>query len=331
MASFRKRGKSWTAEVWRKGVRQTATFRTKLAAQAWAAELETAIETGRHRTIPDRPFRDLLDRYGREVSAHKRGSRAELHRIAAIGRDPLGDIHLPDLRAEHFVAWRDRRLKVVSGASVSRDWSIISHALKTARIEWGWIDTSPLEGLRRPRSNPPRKRVATPAELERMMIALGYDDETAPVTVGQRVGAAFLFAIETGMREGEIGKLLADHVDLDAAVASLPASICKNGDARQVPLSKRAIDILKHVRTVTKPDLRWFGMNPTSICPLWTRARDRAMVDGLNFHDSRHMAITQLSQKLDVLSLARMVGHKDIRQLMTYYNPDAADLAKRLG
>lgn len=34
--------------------------------------------------------------------------------------------------------------------------------------------------------------------------------------------------------------------------------------------------------------------------------------------------------KLDVLSLARMVGHKDLRQLQIYFNLSAEDMAKKL-
>lgn len=41
-------------------------------------------------------------------------------------------------------------------------------------------------------------------------------------------------------------------------------------------------------------------------------------------------AITRLSRKLDVLTLARVVGHKRIQQLMTYYNESAEDIALRL-
>ena len=38
-----------------------------------------------------------------------------------------------------------------------------------------------------------------------------------------------------------------------------------------------------------------------------------------------------LAQRLDVLDLARMVGHRDLRQLQTYYNATAEEIAERLG
>lgn len=58
--------------------------------------------------------------------------------------------------------------------------------------------------------------------------------------------------------------------------------------------------------------------------------RERAAITGLNFHDARHTAITRLAQKLNPLELARMVGHRDLKMLMRYYNESADEIAKKL-
>ena len=50
----------------------------------------------------------------------------------------------------------------------------------------------------------------------------------------------------------------------------------------------------------------------------------------MHFHDTRHEAITRLASKLDVLSLARVAGHRDIRMSQAYYNETAEELAARL-
>jgi hypothetical protein len=38
-----------------------------------------------------------------------------------------------------------------------------------------------------------------------------------------------------------------------------------------------------------------------------------------------------LAKKLNVLDLARMVGHRDLRMLQVYYNESAEDMAAKLG
>ncbi|MFP3656085.1 integrase, partial [Burkholderia sp. SIMBA_052] len=51
----------------------------------------------------------------------------------------------------------------------------------------------------------------------------------------------------------------------------------------------------------------------------------------LHFHDSRAEALTRMSRKVDVMTLARISGHADLRILQrTYYRESAADIAARL-
>jgi integrase len=139
------------------------------------------------------------------------------------------------------------------------------------------------------------------------------------------VWQAFLFAIETGMRASEIAGMTWDRTDMVRQVVKLPMT--KNGSAREVALSSEAVRILE---SLPRQDPVW-AMTTVQMDALWRKVNKRAKVEDLHFHDSRHEAVSRLAKKLDVLSLARMIGHKDIRQLQTYYNETAEDLAKRLG
>ena len=73
-----------------------------------------------------------------------------------------------------------------------------------------------------------------------------------------------------------------------------------------------------------------FDLTSQQIDALFRKARDKSKIENLRFHDSRHEAITRLAKKPDVLSLARIVGHKDIRMLLVYFNETAEELAHRL-
>ena len=139
------------------------------------------------------------------------------------------------------------------------------------------------------------------------------------------MGAAFLFAIETAMRAGEIIKLTWDKVDLEKRVARLTET--KNGTSRNVPLSTEAVRIIKQLPSDADT---CFDLTSPILDALFRKAKARAMIENMHFHDTRHEAITRLAKKLDVLDLARMVGHRDLRMLMVYYNATAEELAKRL-
>lgn len=67
-----------------------------------------------------------------------------------------------------------------------------------------------------------------------------------------------------------------------------------------------------------------------SLDALYRKARQKAAIDDLHFHDLRHEAITNLSKRLHVLAMARAVGHRDLRMLQIYYNESASDLAEKL-
>lgn len=161
------------------------------------------------------------------------------------------------------------------------------------------------------------------------MLALGYERAATPRTIGARVGAAMLFAIETGMRAGEIAALEWPCVHLDRRMLRITGGKgAGKTDAaiRDVPLSPEALRILRQM----EGDGSVFGLTPAQIDSNYRKARRMAMVEGLTFHDLRHTAITRLAKKLDVLDLARMVGHRDLKQLMVYYNESAENLAKML-
>lgn len=320
MASVRKldSGK-WRAEIARHGVRKSKVFPTKAAAKEWASRQEylilSAEEIGSRET-----FGAVMIRYSRERSSDKRGARWEILRLERLAKDKIGDIRLADLRSADLADWRDRRLREVSAGSVLREMQVLSGVLTVAVKEWGLISRSPMTDVRRPKAPPPRDRLPTDDEMQALAISAGDNLRNATA----RAFHAFRFAVETAMRAGEIVGLHKEHIDIDRRVAHLPRT--KNGLARDVPLSKEAIRLLDELPD-TDPV---FGLSSRDLDALWRKLRDRAGVTGLTFHDSRHAAITRLSKKLDVLALARMVGHRNISQLQVYYNETAEELAPRL-
>lgn len=329
MASVIQRGGKWRALVSRNGIRRSDTFRTKTQAWAWATQTEREIEDGLLGKVPNKTFGDLLARYRDEITPHKRGERWEALRLnAIITNDPVASVRLPALDAPDFAEWRDRRLKSVSPASVRREWTLLTHACNVAVKEWLWLRRNPMKGVTRPKPSPARDRRITDREIELLLFALAYSRTSPPITQTARVGAAFLFAIETAMRAGEIAKLEWANVDMNKRVARLLET--KNSTTRDVALSPEALRILAQLEPVTK-ETRVFGISGTqTIDAIFRKAKAKAMILGLRFHDTRHEAITRLAKKLDVLSLARMVGHRDLRQLQIYYNESAADMAARL-
>lgn len=304
MPTYRKRGDTWRVEVSRQGVRRSATFPSKQAAVAWAARQESEIMGGIRGEVPNLTVKELLTRYETEVSPAKKGARWEGVRLQAMGRDRLAQVKLRTLDAPHVADWQRRRLQAVSSASVRRERNLLNNVFEIARKEWRWLRKNPFEGVRRPKDGKPRTRIATDAEVAKLI------EKASPA-----MARTIAFALETGMRAGEIAAL----TEIRGQVAYLADT--KNGEAREVPLSSKAAEA-------------WgegIELSAGSISALFAELCKTAGIVGLTFHDLRATAITRLSRKLDALQLAKMIGHKNPKMLMIYYRESAADIAKRLG
>lgn len=144
---------------------------------------------------------------------------------------------------------------------------------------------------------------------------------------------------------GEIIGLQWTKIDFDNRVAHLEEKRddnqsykTKTGKKRKAPLSIEAIRILRHLESVKKDD-RVFGLNSSMLDALFRKAKDKALIKDLHFHDTRAEAITRLADKfvrsgeqkgLDILDLAIMTGYGDLKSLKIYYRKPASEIAKRL-
>lgn len=333
MASFKKIKGGWQAQVAIKGTREARSFSTKAEASSWAAERETEIRK-QHDTGIDlsKTVGDAFDRYAAEVSPQKKKTAWEKNRLIFIGEQIIAgqkirSIGLHAMTSDMWGKWRDHRMTVdkVASSTVNRDFSLISNVYSVARREWKWIASSPTADVRRPKDPESRDRRISQDEIDRFTLASGFD-ECRVVQVKQRVGVAFLFAIETAMRAGEICSLTNDKVN--GSVATLVDT--KNGTRRDVPLSRRAIELLSFLPERESGE-HLFGLTTATLDANYRKIRSAANIEGLNFHDTRHEAITRLASKLNVLELARAVGHRDLKMLQIYYNETAENLAMKLG
>src|SRR5580658_9436945 len=130
MATIEKRGQFWRVKVRRTGLpAQTKSFDNKTLAQQWARSVESDLDKGivvDRRTAQRLSLAEVLERYRREVTPTKRGARDENLRLRAMARRPFAGIRMAALTSSYLAAYRDDRLKVVSGATVNREFNVLS-------------------------------------------------------------------------------------------------------------------------------------------------------------------------------------------------------------
>ena len=203
-------------------------------------------------------------------------------------------------------------------------------ALAHAAREWRWLSREKLDELRGAR-RPPQSRPRTqrvPSEAQKAALAsLGYAENEPIDTIGKRVALAFLLGLETAMRCGELCGLTPADVELNRRFARLP--VTKNGDAREVPLTAEAVRLFGFLPKVPKGE-SLLGVSTRQVDANYRKARNATEWKSNRFHDTRAEALTNLSRKVNTLTLARIAGYRDLRSLSIYYRESAEQIAARL-
>lgn len=321
-----KSGVAWRAQLCVDGQRQSRTFSTKQQALQWSLDREAQLSSDPQDIVQGRTFGQAMQKYAEDVSPGKRGARWEQIRLAKLQRDKIAHITCQSLCLDDLEQFRDRSLESLSPGSVIRELTVLKCVARAA-VKWKWISAYPFDGIRNPPAPPPRDRLPTQDEIDAIVEISGLNVRVAWTTSkSQEVAVAFLLAIETAMRLGEMISLRRSDLDLENRVAYLRKT--KNGDSRAVPLSTRAVELISWLPPNRE---RLFSVSSDSASVLFRKMWLKAGIVDLTFHDSRHLATTRLAEKLEVLELARVTGHRNINQLLTYYNKSAADLARKIG
>lgn len=309
MAYVRKYRDKWRAEITKNGQRASKVFDTKREAQAWALEAEAAASL---KAKGFQTFTEACAKYERDVCEKKAGKVWEKRRIAVMvehfSSKRLGEIDAPDI-----AAWRDWRLQTVTGSTVLRETNLLKHIFHVARDEWRWMEHDPFRGVKLPKENEARTAVWGWRNIRRVLRA---GQQTGGKT--GEVADAFHISLRTAMRLKECLQA-PEHFDPKTRVVSL--SDTKTGK-RSIPVGRIAAKLLQRPA---------FVVQPNEASTLFAKLTKRLMIDGLTFHDSRASALTWLSRKVDVMTLAKISGHKDLSLLQSvYYRETAAQIAARL-
>lgn len=325
MATIRKRGdRQWEVRVRRKGWPvQCQTFETRARAEGWGRQIEAEMDRGSFvpTALSDRTtLGEALERYASEITSAKKGAVQEQCRIAHWKCHPFAARAMSSIRGHDVAAYRDARLKTVSPSTVRLELALLSHVFTIARKEWGFGGLiNPVQDVRLPAKSRERDRRLAAGEEERLLSAAAMYRELPEIII---------LALETAMRRSELMGLAWGQVDLRKRIAHLVDS--KNGSARLVPLSSRALSVLS--RRPRHIDGRVFTLSMNFVTVGFTRACKRADIKGLRFHDLRHEAVSRLFEKgLNPMQVATISGHKTLQMLKRYTHLRAEDLVTLLG
>jgi integrase len=330
MASFNKRRNGDGSTSWDAMVRivgypsRTKSFRSKLAAELWAARTESAAKGGTLASANGMTLGLLLD------EALPRLTNPSVAAFA-YWREHMGDLRLEKITPELIASHRDLLLGAdCRGHNHKTSKPRSSATVRNYIIELGRLFALAVKELRVMEANPVT-RVTKPKGSAEVVRFLSDEERTALLAMCKTsdqpdLYAFVLFALTTGARKGEVSNLEWAQVDLARRWAIFPRT--KNGDSRGVPLTNTVCALLTARLAERKPLVApytpaqqslWMRVFPVDITKAWHGAIKRAKVENFRFHDLRHSCASAMAQAgANLPDIATLLGHKGLAMTLRY-------------
>ena len=222
-----------------------------------------------------------------------------------------------------------------SPATVVRYLAALSNVLTAATNEWGWLEDSPMRKVKKPKE--PRGRVRFLSEDETINNQVIDGERTRLLKSCEQSSNPYLYpvvvlALSTGMRQGEIMNLTWDDVDLNQGRITLHET--KNGERRVVPLTGKALSLIKEHSKVRRIDTALLFPSkvkknvPIDLRAPWLTALEQAGIEDFRFHDLRHSAASYLAMNgASMAEIAEVLGHKTLQMVKRYSHLSEAHTA----
>ncbi|MBK7727984.1 MAG: site-specific integrase [Gammaproteobacteria bacterium] len=322
------------------------------AAKAKADRLAAKLARKHERENAERAKHETLGgfidhKYTPWAEANLRG-HAEQLRVLAVDFKAMHTLPLPSVTQWTVQKWAaEKRKSGLRASSVNRRITALKSVL-TKATEWGVIESSPLRGMKRiktddapkPRflSGDEEKQLRATLEARQARQRLERDQynawraarHLAPLqaladTYTDHIYPIVIVAMNTGMRRGELFNLEWKDVDLSGRLLTVQGGGAKSGRTRHIPLNDDAFATLVVWRNQSDDEpARVFpspvtGERLDNVKSAWGNVIKDAGIKAFRFHDLRHTFASNLVMRgADLTTVRELLGHADIETTMRY-------------
>jgi integrase len=184
------------------------------------------------------------------------------------------------------------------------------------------IDAEVLKKVRKVKMHQEDKRIRFISKEECQSLIAICDSHLQPIVIT---------ALNTGMRKGEVLNLRWENVDLRHGFILL--SKTKNGERREIPINNTLRGILQGL--TRRLDTHYVFYEPANGKPYkdvrrsFKTALRRTGITDFHFHDLRHTFASHLVMAgVDLTTVSRLLGHKDIKMTLRYAHLAPAHMTK---
>jgi integrase len=305
------RGRFWYLTFYVRGRRvqeSTGTADRRKAEKIYALRM-AEVERGEYAQSAKVTLAQFGQQYMEYAKANKRSWLRD-EQIMAHLTQAFGKLRLDDIGVPRIEQYKVQRICTVAPATVNREIALLKHLYNLADA-WGfYFGKNPVKGVRFLAENNEMFRVLSEEEEARL---LPYCSPYLQDLV--------MFAINTGLRLGEILNLKWREVELENATIKI--LVKKNRRMLDMPVNENALRILKGWHGIRKTEYVFY--NPETggqWKDLWLglkKACRKAGLDDVTWHTFRHTFASRLNREgADLVTVKELLGHSDIKTTMRY-------------
>jgi excisionase family DNA binding protein len=254
-----------------------------------------------------------IDNYAK---SNKRSWRCDDYCIDAHLKPYFGKKDLGAITPLDVEAYRAQRLEAgIKKSTSNRELALLKRMFHLAS-DWGYAAENPVAKVKLFSEKDNLKERVLTADEETRLLAHCLP-HLRPIVV---------FALNTGMRRGEILGLRWDQIDSAGKIVRVTRT--KGGRDRIVPLNEAAAAVIKAQRlkatgSYVFPSPKGKAFMRTVDHSFW-RACRLAKIVGLRFHDLRHTFATRLiRQGVDIVTVQALLGHYAVTMTQRYTHTGA--------
>jgi integrase len=313
-----KRGTWWYARFQAEGKRRELPLRVtnKVVAEDLAHKINAALEEGSpwqyalgraqdgELTVKGFIYDHFLPRF---CDWGEKTRQCDAGRLGILTKE-FGTRPLSSVTPEAIKAWLSRLEAEGRSAATSNRYLSLFKSIYKAAVGYGFCPSNPAAEVKMQAEPIRTKDILSTDEFERLLCEL-------PVYSGRVV----LTAAETGMRRGELERLLWEDVDM--AAGELRVAEAKNKEFRIVPFTTRLRDLLTSMRAEVMPHPKApVFADGVEVRKELTDALERAKIEKrVTLHSFRHQFATQaLEAGMSSFHLQAIGGWKSPVMLQRY-------------
>jgi len=310
--SVYKRGDNWWIDFYASGkrVREKIGPIKKLAENA-LAKRRTEVVENKYFDIDNTPRVRLKEFADSFLNSYCKPNKVSWFNDDTYLRQVLeffGDVYLDEITPEMIENLKAHRLNEgAKPATVNRILACLRTMLNKA-IEWGKLKDTPMKKVKLFKEDNIRTRFLAKEELERLL-------DNCPIHLKNIV----VFAINTGMRRGEILNLKWSNIDFRNKCIHVEKT--KSKTPRVIPINSALERLLINIRenSISEYVFCYHKNKIDSVKTGFNSAMRKARINDFRFHDLRHTFASYLVMNgVDINTVKELLGHKKIEMTLRY-------------